>query len=765
MAIDLTLSSETGLPLTDNQLDANFVKLQNNANSTLTLIDDLQADITSINNDLDDVRDSILAIVPLDPNSGQFYSQLILRLQKGSALTNEELDSNFVYLDTRVNRLLTDITTINDVTIPDLQTDYNAKIALKQNAHPKLSSISAITTDGIMAVSSDIVTPRAIVGSTYIQVQNGNGVAGNPTIAISNEVATTNTAQTLSNKSIDGNSNTIANVSLVTAVKDVLGLTQGGTGGTSAATSRTNLNVLVKPTGTGIVVKTDNDASTTRNILASGIGLSIVNDNGTGGDIVVASNATPNNTNSTVVARNNNGDFAARQITADLFIGNLNGNATSVTHGVYTNYTYSNPSWLTSLAGSKVTSIPNSSLVNSQITINGTPVSLGGAYTFDPGTASNVPNSIVKRDGSGNFSAGTITATLNGTATAALTANSAGQANKLTTPRLINGVAFDGTANISIADSSKLPIAGGTMTGYITLHAEPAAAMHPVPKQYVDRNDMDPTYGTVILSSVPALGNTSVDIFPPPGKTMANLRGFLPAMGQSNIVQPVYSTNLILVIDISNSMYRGINWNNISFDTAYLAAGRAAQALINHYASLGPVNVCLVRTYNSYKRNYKWFGSYLDAYAQLNTVVDWTGPAGSIIDAHDNRPVGAVAQTVVHFLTDANRNFGFYDAFGNSVSTWRNYLNNNKIRGHSICIDSAGSPSYIGDFAWDGLVRSDMSAFRALLDYDLPKTYFPGIYNNASIGYQIMGDRIRISLTDGLDVNTATVNWLALWGG
>lgn len=48
-----------------------------------------------------------------------------------------------------------------------------------------------------------------------------------------------------------------------------------------------------------------------------------------------------------------------------------------------------------------------------------------------------------------------------------ITGNAA-TATKLQTARTINGVAFDGTANITIADSTKLPLAGGTMTGPLT---------------------------------------------------------------------------------------------------------------------------------------------------------------------------------------------------------------------------------------------------------------------------------------------------------
>ena len=45
-------------------------------------------------------------------------------------------------------------------------------------------------------------------------------------------------------------------------------------------------------------------------------------------------------------------------------------------------------------------------------------------------------------------------------------------ADKLTTAKNINGVAFDGTANITVADSTKLPKAGGTMTGDLTINED-----------------------------------------------------------------------------------------------------------------------------------------------------------------------------------------------------------------------------------------------------------------------------------------------------
>lgn len=96
--------------------------------------------------------------------------------------------------------------------------------------------------------------------------------------------------------------------------------------------------------------------------------------------------------------------------------------------------------------------------------------------------SANTASKVVVRDSSGNFAAGTITATLSGNATTATTAN------LLSGSRTINGVVFDNSGNITITatDPNALPKAGGTMTGFITLHADPTANLHAATKQYVD---------------------------------------------------------------------------------------------------------------------------------------------------------------------------------------------------------------------------------------------------------------------------------------
>jgi hypothetical protein len=88
--------------------------------------------------------------------------------------------------------------------------------------------------------------------------------------------------------------------------------------------------------------------------------------------------------------------------------------------------TYADPAWITSLASSKLTGTIDNARLN------------GGTYTIN------------------------------------VTGN-AGTATALQTARTINGVSFNGTANITVADSTKLPLTGGTVSGAITSSLAPAA--------------------------------------------------------------------------------------------------------------------------------------------------------------------------------------------------------------------------------------------------------------------------------------------------
>lgn len=388
---------------------------------------------------------------------------LTLRTTKGNPLTNQELDNNFVYLDGRISATSVTISDLTNVTLPNLQQDVSDLTSQKQNVNPKLTSLSGMLTSGLVVHYENNVVPRQLVaGSDLITITNADGVADNPSIDVGSKVVTLDGTQTLTNKTISGQNNTITNIPM-SAAQGSLGILNGGHGGTTAGQARTNLQVLKNPTGTGIVVKTGDDVTVVRGIISDGVGLTITNGTGVDNNIVIGSNATADSTANTIVARDGSGNFTANIITAT-----LSGHATtsgSTLNGVVTTGSYSDPQWITSLAGSKVTSIPNSSLENSSITINGQAIALGesGTLTIPEGVATNTPNSVVSRDANGNFAANQITATLNGSATSAGSATTAGTAVRLATARKINGVDFDGSADITIADSTKLPLAGGAI--------------------------------------------------------------------------------------------------------------------------------------------------------------------------------------------------------------------------------------------------------------------------------------------------------------
>ena len=100
----------------------------------------------------------------------------------------------------------------------------------------------------------------------------------------------------------------------------------------------------------------------------------------------------------------------------------------------------------------------------------------------------------------------------------------ANTATKLETARTINGVSFDGTANITIADSTKLPIAGGTMTGDLTLKGNPTADLMAATKKYVDDSVASAGGGSNLTTytSLEQLGIT------PGQETFASIHSALP---------------------------------------------------------------------------------------------------------------------------------------------------------------------------------------------------------------------------------------------
>lgn len=93
------------------------------------------------------------------------------------------------------------------------------------------------------------------------------------------------------------------------------------------------------------------------------------------------------------------------------------------------------------------------------------------------------------------------------------------------------------------AVASRLSNAGGTLTGFLTLHADPTAALHASTKRYVDGRITDtaltPTYGVSSIAAYYYNSNNFFDVYPPAGKTMSNFVAFIPSYG-SSMQSPYY---------------------------------------------------------------------------------------------------------------------------------------------------------------------------------------------------------------------------------
>jgi len=99
----------------------------------------------------------------------------------------------------------------------------------------------------------------------------------------------------------------------------------------------------------------------------------------------------------------------------------------------------------------------------------------------------------------GDTTVGNLSITGNLTATGTIAATTA---ETLATARTINGVSFNGSANITVEDNSKLPTSGLVpMLGDLTLAQDPTSPLHAVTKQYVDNNFHEISTNTTISAT------------------------------------------------------------------------------------------------------------------------------------------------------------------------------------------------------------------------------------------------------------------------
>ena len=240
-----------------------------------------------------------------------------------------------------------------------------------------LTLTGSVTTTGNLTLGGTLSTPVSTINDSTTVGQNLVKLT-NPSAIRFLRINANNTVDTLTDSDFRtaigaGTSSTVGTVTSITAGSGMnftsissSGLVTLGTPSnvtlatTNSLTANSHTHAFapggttaqyIRGDGTLATTPVVNDATLTLNV--SGTGLSgsqtFTANQSLAATFTVTSNATPANTASTIVARDASNSFSAGTITAT-----LNGNASTVTSGVYTSGSYADPSWITSLAKSKV---------------------------------------------------------------------------------------------------------------------------------------------------------------------------------------------------------------------------------------------------------------------------------------------------------------------------------------------------------------------------------------------------------------------------
>jgi hypothetical protein len=367
------------------------------------------------------IVDGTIVNADINASAAIAYSKLSL----ASSITNSDLAGSIA--DSKLSTISTAGKISNSAT-----TATSANTASAIVARDATGNFTAGTITGTLSGTASAATKLAAT-------KNINGVAFDG----SADIIVIADAGTLSGTTLKSSvtSSSLTGVGTITSGiwnGSTIGVAYGGTGVTTS-------------TGTGNVVLSNTPTLTAPNIgAATGTSLNI-----SGG--LTASSASVSGT-----------------ITASSFVGDgsqlTNINATSIADNTITSAkivdgTIANAeiSTTAAIAYSKLSlasSITNSDLAGSIADSKLSTIATAGKISNSATTATsaNTASAIVARDASGNFTAGTITGTLSGTASAA---------TKLAATKNINGVAFDGSADITvIADAGTL--SGTTLKSSVT---------------------------------------------------------------------------------------------------------------------------------------------------------------------------------------------------------------------------------------------------------------------------------------------------------
>lgn len=320
-------------------------------------------------------------------------------------------------------------------------------------------------------------------------------------------------------------------------------------------------------------------------------------------DVIIGTDATSANIAGAIVSRDSSGDFSANTITANL-IGNITGSA-----GSTSDFTGSLLGDVTGIQGATVVSL-----------VGGQPAAdvAAGTILANTATDTNTINTIVKRDGSGNFSAGTITADLMGNVT--------GNATSATTATNFSGPLtgdVTGTQNATVVSTIGGQMAANVATGTILANTATNAN----------------TASTLVKRD--ASGNFSA------GTVTANLTGNVTGSLAGNATTATTATNF------SGSLTGDVTGNQsatvVSTVGGQTAANVAAGAVLANAATATNTANTIVRRDNSGNFSAGTMTASLTGAASLNVLKTGDTMTGGLIV-----PAGTTATPSIQFTGSVN---------------------------------------------------------------------------------------------------------------
>lgn len=602
----------------------------------------------------------------------------------------------------------------------------------------------------------------------------------------------------------------------------------------------------------------------------------IVGDNYTGlSEVTWTIDATSGNVGNKVVVRDANGDFGARNITANI-IGTLQGNVTTF-DGLSQFNQVNAQKFLGPLEGEVTGNASSATKLRQARTING--VAFDGTTNITiaattgqnliPGqyidglnfngsgqvtwavkaSSTNIPSYVVARDANGNFAASTITANLAGNVSGNVTATSgtstfnnivaaqvtsnvigsvsgnAGTATKLQNARAINGVPFDGTANITISASTPATLQRGSymiglpFNGSETSTWSVDATQMNQPNKVVARDtNGDFSAGTIsanLLGNVQGnvTGNHNGNTY---GTHYGNVSGNTAGLHTGNVIGNVSgnvsgsaSLNVLKTGDTMTGRLvvpAGYNGGLAFPNDPY--GGGGDRASITLETKSGEATTLTIRVENdaddtvgifaptnnglTMNNNVVWHagndgaGSGLDA-DLLDGMQPSTGGSSNIVARDGNGNFSANVITAIvsghatnNVLKSGDTMSGYLTLVGNPVNPMhaatRQYVDAVAATGYSFTsgasYSTTGYTNQVGSFNYGAnyfYVFPPAGKSMANLVAFIPSIHVVhfagGVDGNDSLmcTYEYLGDRIRVRVQNTEQRSTPAANWLAVW--